>query len=349
MSFDLPTKRYQVGHRPTLPGWQRPLLGLALATGLALLAIALRQLPGLGLFSPLILSVLLGILVKNTVGIPSVCQPGITFSLKRILRLAIILLGLRLSLGQLAQVGPTGLLIVATTLGSTFIFTCWLGRQLGISQKLTQLIAAGTSICGASAVVATNTVVDGRDEDVAYAVTVVTVFGTLSMLLYPVLSALLQLTPEAFGVWSGASIHEVAQVVAAAFQGGEISGEFATVAKLSRVLFLVPVMLTLAVTTVRSKRASGSSSLKLNQLPIPWFVFGFIVLMVLNSLNLFPEALRDGLIQSNKFLLAISLAAMGLETNLLKMKQTGLKPMYLGAAAWIFISLVSLILIKVLY
>lgn len=331
--------------------WAKTVAGLGLTVGIALLAIALRQLPGFSLFSPLILAVLLGILVKNTVGTPTVCQPGVTFSLKRILRLAIILLGLRLSLGQLVQVGPVGLLIVTATLGATFVFTCWLGRQLGISQKLTHLIAAGTSICGASAVVATNTVVEGRDEDVAYAVTVVTVFGTVSMLLYPVVAGLLQLSPEVFGIWSGASIHEVAQVVAAAFQGGEVSGELATISKLSRVLFLVPIMLVLSAAAGEWRRSAPGSSrpFQLNQLPIPWFVFGFMVLIGLNSLNIFPTALKDWLIQSNKFLLAIALAAMGLETNLLKMKQTGLKPLYLGAASWIFISVFSLTLIKILY
>ena len=138
------------------------LVGLALATGIALLATGLQQLPGLELFSPLILAVLLGILVKNTAGVPKVCQPGIIFSLKRVLRLAIILMGLQLSLLQLIQVGPVGLMIVAATVSSIFVFTCWLGRQLGVSRKLAHLIAAGTSICGASAVVATNTLVEGQ-------------------------------------------------------------------------------------------------------------------------------------------------------------------------------------------
>ena len=325
------------------------LVGLALAAGIALLATALRHLPGLGLFSPLILAVLLGILVKNTAGVPKICQPGITFSLKRILRLAIILMGLQLSLLQFIQVGPIGLMIVAATVGSTFIFTCWLGRQLGVSRKLAHLIAAGTSICGASAVVATNTLVEGQDEDVAYAITIVTVFGTISMLLYPVLSTMLQLTPAAFGVWSGTSIHEVAQVVAAAFQQGDVSGELATVAKLARMLFLVPIMLMLRSLSIRSDLSHQLHSRSFKQLPIPWFIVGFVVLIGVNSFDLFSPTLKESLIQGNKFLLTISLAAMGLETDLLKMKQTGLKPLYLGGAAWFFISLLSLGLIKAFY
>lgn len=333
-----------------LSSWLRLLAGVGLATGLAGVAIALRQWSGIQSLSPLILAVLLGIGVKNTVGVPAACHPGITFALKRLLRLAIILLGLQLSAVQLIEVGPISLLIVAVTLTSTFVFTCWLGRQLGIRPALVQLIAAGTSICGASAVVATNTVVDGRDEDVAYAVTVVTVFGTVSMLMYPIIAAATHLTPVAFGVWSGASIHEVAQVVAAAFQGGQVSGELATIAKLSRVLFLIPMMLMLGVATGRSRRRrSAAPALRSRSLPIPWFIVGFIGLVGLNSVNLIPAGLKAGLISGNTVLLTVAIAAMGLETNLLQIKQTGVKPLYLGAAAWLFISCVSFMLINAFY
>lgn len=241
----------QAGDPPRMP---RLVPGLLLTSGVALLATGLQKLPSLSLLSPLILAVLLGVLIKNTVGTPGICRPGITFSLKRILRLAIILLGLRLNFAQVLAIGPTGLAIVVLTLVSTFIFTCWLGRRMGVERKLTQLIAAGTSICGASAVVATSGVVKSSDEDVAYAVAIVTVFGTLSMLLYPGLNMGLDLTSAAFGLWCGTSIHEVAQVVAAAFQVGQASGEIATITKLSRVLFLVPMLIGLGVLSISSRK-----------------------------------------------------------------------------------------------
>lgn len=318
-------------------------LGLLLTASLALLATALHRLPGLHFLSSLILAVILGIVVRNSLTVPAACQPGIRFTLKRILRLAIILLGLRLSVAQILAVGPKGLGIVAFVLGSTFVFTCWLGRQLGVSQQLSQLIASGTSICGASAVIATNSVVEGSDEDVAYAVTIVTVFGTLSMLLYPLLSSWLALTPEAFGVWAGASIHEVAQVVAAAFQTSQVSGELATIAKLSRVMFLIPVMLMLGVLSFR--RQAGTPQ----KLPIPWFVLGFVALIGVNSLQILPVTLTENITQGNKFLLTVALVAMGLETKLQKFKQMGLRPLYLGAAAWLFISCLSLGLVEAFY
>lgn len=325
----------------------RLVAGLLLTSGVALLATFLHTLPGLGLFSPLILAILLGILIKNTIGTPQICQLGVTFSLKRILKFAIILLGLQLSLQQVVEVGPAGLSIVALTLISTFVFTCWFGKRLGVSQKLSQLIAAGTSICGASAVIAANVVVEGHDEDVAYAVAMVTVFGTASMLLYPILPGLIHLSPQAFGIWCGASIHEVAQVIAAAFQDGAVSGQIATISKLSRVMLLAPMVLTLGVVSARLVKHGQKFSLR--QIPIPWFVLYFLAVILVNSLNLFPADAKAAVIQANQFLLAISLAAMGLETDLAKMRQAGLKPLYLGAASWAFISIFSLGLVEVFY
>jgi uncharacterized integral membrane protein (TIGR00698 family) len=328
-------------------GISRLLPGLLLTTGLALMATLVNTLPAFNLLSPLILAVVLGIVVRNTVGYTVLFKPGITFTLKRLLRLAIILLGLQLSFVQVAAVGPIGLLIVTVTLVSTFIFTCWLGRQLGVKRQLAHLIAAGTSICGASAVVATSGVVESSDEDAAYAVALVTLFGTLSMLLYPTLDMVLKLSPEAFGLWCGVSIHEVAQVVASAFQVGEVSGDLATISKLSRVIFLVPMLLGLGFLSVRNRKQS--EKLKLSQLPIPWFVLGFIALIGFNSLDVFDPAWKNVVVQGNRFLLTIALAAMGLETSLQKVKQSGLKPLYLGGISWIFISGLSLGLITLFY
>ncbi len=225
--------------------------GLLLTAGVAGLAFALRLIPGVAILSPMILATLIGMTLHNVFGTPAWAKPGVTFSLKRVLRLGIILLGLQLMASQVAQVGFAGVGVIAATLVATFVFTKWLGRRMGVDPKLAELIAAGTSICGASAVIATNTVTHGRDEDVAYAVACVTVFGSLSMLLYPLLPGLLHLSPAAFGLWSGASIHEIAQVVAAAFQDGAHAGEIGTVAKLTRVMMLAPVVFALGIMAVR--------------------------------------------------------------------------------------------------
>ncbi|HSS12324.1 MAG TPA: putative sulfate exporter family transporter, partial [Rhizomicrobium sp.] len=154
--------------------------GVALSAVLAAMAFALRALPGIGVFSPMILSILLGMAFHNLLGTPTRARPGVQFALRRVLRFAIILLGLQLTAQQVVAVGGTGVAIIAATLVTTFLVTKLLGRLLGVDRKLTELIAAGTSICGASAVVAVNTVTRAKDEDVAYAVACVTIFGSIA-------------------------------------------------------------------------------------------------------------------------------------------------------------------------
>ena len=316
--------------------------GLTLTGAIALAAFALRQIPGVGMFSAMILATVIGMLFHNLVGTPAICRPGVVFSLKRILRLGIILLGFQLMLSQVAAVGAAGVAIILTTLLATFVFTKFMGRVLGVDPKLAELIGAGTSICGASAVIATNTVTEGRDSDVAYAVACVTVFGSLAMLLYPLLPGLLHLSPRAFGLWSGASIHEIAQVVAASFQDGPAAGQFGTVAKLTRVMMLAPMVIGLGF--IAARKASGGKARKAP--PMPWFVLGFIAVMLLNSVISVAPAEKAEIVILTNFLLSMALAAMGLETDFAKLKSEGLRPVALAACAWIFIAGFSLALVK---
>jgi uncharacterized integral membrane protein (TIGR00698 family) len=313
--------------------------GLFLTTLVACAAYGVHSLPVVSTFSPLILAILLGMIFHNVVGTPVSAKPGVTFSLRRILRFAIIMLGLQLTAMQIGEVGATGIAIIAVTLAATFLFTSWFGRVMGIDPKLAQLIGAGTSVCGASAVIATNTVTDAHDEDVAYAVACVTVFGSIAMFAYPTLGTLLHLDPRAYGLWAGSSIHEIAQVVAAAFQEGRQAGEFGTIAKLSRVMLLAPLVIMLGVAAARS----GSSSARP---PMPWFVLGFIAMIALNSIITIPPEAKSVIVSVTTFLLTMALAAMGLETDIGKLYAKGLRPLAVGATASVFISLFSLMLIK---
>jgi uncharacterized integral membrane protein (TIGR00698 family) len=317
--------------------------GVAAAALLAWASIGLRTLPQLNSISPLMIAIVFGMLVRNSAGIPAVWEPGIRFALRRILRLAVVLLGFQLSVRQIVQVGSTGLFIVALTLVAAFLFTTWLGRRLSVEPKLAALIAAGTSICGASAVVATNSVTEASDEDVAYAIAVVTVFGSLSMLLYPMAGALLHMPPRPYGLWTGASIHEIAQVLAAAFQGGAISVQFGAVCKLSRVLLLAPVIFALGW-AARRRKAQSAGAVK--GIPVPLFVLGFAAAICVNSLAVIPSAQTQWIVKFDQFLLALSLGAMGLETSLNKVRAAGLRPLLLGSGAWLFISVFSFLLIR---
>ena len=319
--------------------------GLLLASVVAISAYLVRQLPVMATFSPLILAIVIGIAFHNLVGTPSSAKPGVTFSLRRVLRIAIILLGLQLTISQVIEVGGRGIGIIAATLVATFAFTVWMGRLMGVDRKLAQLIAAGTSICGASAVIATNTVTNASDEDVAYAVACVTVFGSVAMFTYPLLPGILHLDPHGFGLWSGASIHEIAQVVAAAFQGGQKAGEFGTIAKLSRVMLLAPVVITLGL-MARGSKGDPATNASSARPPIPWFVLGFVALVGVNSLIAIPAEEKIWIAAVTTFLLSVALAAMGLETDIRKLTARGVRPALLGALAFLFIASFSLILIK---
>jgi uncharacterized integral membrane protein (TIGR00698 family) len=334
-----PKHRYGRQAREILPG-------LLLNSIVAGAAFAVRLLPGMTTFSPMILSIVIGMAFHNIVGTAAWAKAGVKFSLRWLLRGAIILLGLQLTASQVIEIGGRGLGIIVTTLLATFAFTVWLGNRLGVEPKLAQLIAAGTSICGASAVIATNTVTDAHDEDVAYAVACVTVFGSIAMFAYPLLPGLLHLDPHAFGLWSGASIHEIAQVVAAAFQDGQKAGEFGTIAKLSRVMLLAPMVIAIGLMGPRATKDGLPVAGTAARAPVPWFVLGFVALVGVNSLVTIPADAKAWLAGGTTFLLSVALAAMGLETSFGKLMAKGFRPALLGALAFLFIATFSLTLIK---
>jgi uncharacterized integral membrane protein (TIGR00698 family) len=328
-------------YQQTMSNLRAILPGVLLAAALAWLARWLHTVPAIGTVSALMLAILLGMIVRNTAGVHPAFQPGIKFSMRRLLRLAIMLLGFQLSVHQIRQVGGTGFLIVATTLVCTFLFTVWLGKLLRVDAKLVELLAAGTSICGASAVVATNTITEGTDEDVAYAIAVVTALGTVSVVLYPLASVAMTMPASSYGLWAGASIHEIAQVIAAAFQGGAVSAQYGTISKLSRVMLLAPVVFLLGYLADRRKGAG--------KVPFPLFLVGFLAMIGINSTGVLTAEWVARLVFVNQFLLALALAAMGLETSVRKLIGEGLRPFLVGAGAWCFISLLSLTLIRTLY
>src|SRR5258708_31464855 len=263
--------------------------GLCFTSIVASASFGIRMLPGMTNFSPLILSMVIAIAYHNIVGTAAWAKQGVTFSLRRLLRIAIILLGFQLPQSKVIALGGRGLNIIAATVLAAFAFPVWIGKLLGVEPKLAQLIAAGTSICGASAVIATNTVTNADDEDVAYSVACVTVFGSAAMFVYPLLPGLLHLDPHGFGLWAGASIHEIAQVIAAAFQDGQKAGGFATIAKLTRVMLLAPMVTSIGLMTARSMRRRQSDAGKVTaHPPMPWFVLGFVALVGVNSLVTLP-------------------------------------------------------------
>ena len=310
-----------------LPGRQRGIWpGLVLTGTITAAAFSLRELPGAAMLSPMILAVLAGMVFANVLGRQPPARAGLAFSQQTLLRLGIVLLGFQLTAGQVLAFGAGGLAVVASALAATFVFTLALGRLLGIDAGLVRLIAAGTSICGASAIVATNAVARAREEDVAYAVAAITLFGTAAMLAYPLLAPVLGLDPYSFGIWAGASIHEVAQVVGAGFQLGEAAGEAGVVAKLARVAMLAPMVILLGMAARRDASA----------------------VVALNSAVDLPAGMRDGASLAATLLLTLGLAAVGLQTDISALRSRGLAPLLLALAASLFIACISLALVKLL-
>lgn len=317
--------------------------GLVLVAVITAAAYGVRHLPFMSPLSPMILAIFVGMLFANVVGSNASASVGISLSGKRLLRLAVALLGLQISFAQLGDIGIRGVGLAALGLSSTFLFTVWMGRLLGVDRNLSHLLAAGTSVCGASAIAAANAVTGADDEDLSYAVACITLFGTIAMFLYPFLNLLAGLPGHLYGLWVGLSVHEVAQVVGAGFQGGTQAGEIAVVTKLTRIMMLAPLVVGLSFFVSRpSRKAAGAT----RRTPlVPFFVMGFMALAALNSLGIVPEFVRDPIVVATPVLLTAAMAALGLGTSVSKLRQHGLPPLLLAGMASVFIAGVSFLMV----
>lgn len=311
--------------------------GILASVAIAVLAVLIQDGTGLAALNPVVVALAVGIMVRAAVGLPPALRPGTAFTIRPVLRAAIVLLGLQVTPGQLASLGGGALLLAVASVGLTLPFTIWLGRRLGVGDGLSQLIGAGTGICGASAIVAANQVVRAKQEDVAYALAIVTVFGTAALLAYPAMSVSLGLGPRAFGLWAGAGIHEVVQAVGAAAAGGPMAAEAGTITKLARVVLLAPAILALGLWA----RPAGDQSTV--RAPVPWFAFGFLALVLLGGTGLVPASLVDASRVAVPVMMGAAVAALGLNTDLKALRSRGLRPVLLGLGATVFIGLLALL------
>lgn len=319
--------------------------GLALAAGLAALCVQLGRLEWLQAKgnSVLTLAILLGMLVGNT-GFPRLaptCAAGVTLSKQTLLRLGIVLYGFRLTFQEVALVGIAGVVIDAIVLGTTFFLAWQFGtRVLKLDRETAMLIGAGSAVCGAAAVMAAESVVRGRAEQVTVAVATVVVFGTLAMFLYPALYHFnlqwqwVPVSSATFGIYVGATVHEVAQVAAAALSVSSSVADTAVITKMVRVMMLAPFLILLSAFLSRAdshasnvgpgeRRRPGSS--------VPWFALGFVLVVGFNSLNVLPQALVAVVVAVDTFLLAMAMVSLGLTTHLSAIRRAGIKPLVLAA------------------
>ncbi|WP_081620518.1 YeiH family protein [Nocardiopsis potens] len=315
---------------PLLPGFGVAAAGVAAAMAVHAL------LPAAG---ALIVALLLGAVLANTGLLPEAARPGLKAATRTPMRAGIVLLGLSLSLPDVLALGWPVLLVVAGGLAATFVATAALGGALGIGTRRRLLIAAGVSVCGASAVAAVNDTVGGDDDDVAAAVALVTVYGTIAVPLLPALAGLLGLGPDLTGMWIGASVHEVGQVVAAAGAVGSAALAAAVIVKLTRVVLLAPLIVALGLWT----RARGTAPASGRRPPlVPLFVVGFLAAAALGGSGLLPAPLLETGAVLQTVLLSAGLFGMGTGVHLPTLARTGGRPLLLGGAATLFISAATL-------
>lgn len=308
------------------------LIGITFVFLLALLSQLIVTLPMFAHagISSLILAILLGILIGNAWTLPSSWVHGVQFAAKRILRLAIILYGFRISVQELLHVGADAFLIAIIMVIIIFTIGYVLGKKiLRLDGELSLLISAGAAICGAAAVLAMEDILKSQAHKTSVAIATVVIFGTLSMFLYPLLQqhGWLFASPEQFGIFAGASIHEVAQVVVAGSNINDATAQVAVVVKMMRVILLVP---TLLLFTYLNKRFNVSEHHKKTSIVIPWFALGFLLVIILHSFVFTNSMLVSSINQIDGFLLTMAMGAIGLETKWAKIKHVGMKPFYLA-------------------
>lgn len=317
-------------------------LGIGLVMLFAFIATFISQIPlvqSTGI-SPVVLGIIIGIFFGNILPayIEEKIKPGTAFATKYILRTAIIFYGFRITFQNILEVGAPGLLVSVFMVASTLLLGIFLGKKLfKMDTELAILTAAGSAICGAAAVCATESVLKSEKHKSVVAISTVVLFGTISMFVFPALyhADILNMSSDVFGIFAGGSIHEVAQVVVAGNGANEAAANSAVIVKMTRVMLLVPVLVALGFFVVRKNKTNGVESGQ--RFPLPYFVLGFILVAAINSLDLFSHDAVGKINVADTFLLTMAMCGLGLETNILKFKEAGTKPIYLAGLLFIWL------------
>ena len=325
--------------------------GIILAVLIAALSKFLESLLPIHLIGASVIALFLGMLI-NHFWHPEWLQAGLTFTSKRLLKFAIILLGLSLDIRTVIDVGKLSLIVMIFTLLTCFGVGYFVGRFLKLNWKTSNLISAGTGICGGSAIAALAPVIDADDMDIAYAMSATFIFDMVMILLFPIMGQWLGLSDMAYGLWAGTAVNDTSSVVAAGFAYSEAAGDFATMVKLTRTLSIIPVVLIFAVINTKLKQkqnVSGKSrevtKVKFTKI-FPWFILGFLALVIVNSAGIVPKVISNGSKEISKFIMVSALAAIGLNTDFKRMAKSGARPMIHG---FIISALVVIVAIAVEY
>jgi len=314
--------------------------GLLLTLGIAYISQWFSNLLPIHVIGAGVISLFLGMLLNPLASAKEELYPGITFTGKKILRFAIILMGVSLSFNQVLEVGRFSLIVMVFTLFAAFFGGYVLGKLLGLDWKLSGLISSGTGICGGSAIAAVAPVIGAKDQFIAYAISATFIFDVFMVVLFPLMGQALNLSDLGFGLWTGTAINDTSSVVAAGYGFSEIAGNYAVIVKLTRTLAIIPVVLIFSM--IAKKNESRSSSVHVLDI-FPWFILLFLVMVGLNSTGWIPTAISASLSTLGRFFMVMALAAIGLKTNFKELSKSGVKPLIHGITISILVVVVSLL------
>ena len=307
--------------------------GLVISLLLAMVAKIIEGLLPVHVIGASVIALFLGMII-NSFFRPGWMKAGLKFTSKKVLKLAIILLGASLSVNVILEVGKMSLMVMVFTLLTCFGGGYFIGKAFGLDWKLSNLISAGTGICGGSAIAAIAPVIDAEDKDIALAMSATFIFDMAMIVLFPIMGRALGLSEEAFGLWAGTAVNDTSSVVATGYAFSEAAGDFATMVKLTRTLTIIPTVLVFAFVNLRLKKKNNISTEGTKKVNVwklfPWFILGFVALAIVNSLGVIPAGVSSAAKDVSKFLMVAALSAIGLSTSFGEFKKAGLAPMLHG-------------------
>ncbi|WP_082892762.1 YeiH family protein [Rossellomorea aquimaris] len=301
---------------------------------------------GLGTLFPLVgnllFAILIGVILQNAFPLSSKINPGIQFTLKKILKISIVLLGVSLSLFDILEIGQRALWIISLSVSIGIGVTYLVGKMLNIDKRLSLLIGIGTSICGATAISAVKGIVGAKENETAYALSTIVFFNLIAFVTYPLVGQVLQMSDLSFGIWAGTAVHDTSSAVAVGYVYGDKAGEVATTVKLARTLFLIPIMFCLPFFV----KTNSKDSRKTNYKDVfPWFIFLFLGVSLLHTFEIIPTVLETYMKTSSKFMIVMVMAAVGLQVRVKDIGKLGFKPLLTGFISSLTCAVISLLLL----
>lgn len=322
------------------------LIGFIMTLIVALVSKLLAGLPILSVMGTMVTAIVLGMIWRAVAGMPKRAQPGIDFSAKKLLRLAIILMGIRLDIKDIIVAGPKVILMAVLVITFTLLLIPRLGKRFGVDPVLSILVASGTGICGAAAIAGVAPMVKADEQRTAISVAIIAVLGTTFTFIYTFLHSAISIPDYIYGILAGSTLHELGHVIAASAVGGQQSVDTALIMKLTRVAFLVPVAFILGIAFMDKEERKNIS---FKDLPIPWFVLGFIAFSIINTLNFLPPSVISFLTQASVFVMTMAMAGLGFNVDLKAFGRMGGRALSVGVIGSVALSIFGSIMSVLLF